>query len=69
MVDPLEPLLADGVIDEVVSRLKSGKEADLYLDLARARQALKDAKGVKEACAQAKALLPKDDKTACPPKG
>jgi len=31
MVDPLEPLLADGVIDEVVSRLKSGKEADLYL--------------------------------------
>ena len=31
MVDPLEPLLVDGVIDEVVARLKSGKEADLYL--------------------------------------
>ncbi|HYS79925.1 MAG TPA: RIO1 family regulatory kinase/ATPase [Anaeromyxobacteraceae bacterium] len=31
MVDPLAPLLADGVIDEVVSRLKSGKEADLWL--------------------------------------
>ena len=31
MVNPLEPLLADGVIDEVVSRLKSGKEADLWL--------------------------------------
>ncbi len=31
MVDPLEPLLADGVIDEVVARLKSGKEADLWL--------------------------------------
>jgi RIO kinase 1 len=31
MIDPLAPLLADGVIDEVVSRLKSGKEADLWL--------------------------------------
>jgi RIO kinase 1 len=31
MVDPLAPLLADGVIDEVVARLKSGKEADLWL--------------------------------------
>ncbi len=31
MVDPLEPLLVDGVIDEVVARLKSGKEADLWL--------------------------------------
>ena len=31
MVDPLEPLLVDGVIDEVLSRLKSGKEADLWL--------------------------------------
>src|SRR5512142_2349730 len=31
MVDPLEPLLADGIIDEVVSRLKSGKEADVWL--------------------------------------
>ncbi len=31
MVNPLEPLLADGVIDEVLSRLKSGKEADLWL--------------------------------------
>ena len=31
MVNPLEPLLADGVIDEVISRLKSGKEADLWL--------------------------------------
>jgi len=29
--DPLAPLLADGVIDEVVARLKSGKEADLWL--------------------------------------
>src|SRR5438309_9373215 len=28
---PLDRLLADGVIDEVVARLKSGKEADLYL--------------------------------------
>jgi RIO kinase 1 len=31
MVDPLAPLLADGVIDEVVARLKSGKEADVWL--------------------------------------
>lgn len=31
MIDPLAPLLADGVIDEVVARLKSGKEADLWL--------------------------------------
>ncbi|HEX7487988.1 MAG TPA: RIO1 family regulatory kinase/ATPase, partial [Anaeromyxobacteraceae bacterium] len=31
MVDPLAPLLADGIIDEVVARLKSGKEADLWL--------------------------------------
>ena len=31
MHDPLAPLLADGVIDEVVSRLKGGKEADVWL--------------------------------------
>jgi RIO kinase 1 len=31
MADPLAPLLADGVIDEIVARLKSGKEADLWL--------------------------------------
>src|SRR5580658_4378336 len=31
MTDPLAPLLADGIIDEVVARLKSGKEADIYL--------------------------------------
>lgn len=31
MVDPLAPLLADGVIDEVLGRLKSGKEAELWL--------------------------------------
>jgi RIO kinase 1 len=31
MNDPLAPLLADGVIDEVFTRLKSGKEADLWL--------------------------------------
>jgi RIO kinase 1 len=31
MVESLAPLLADGVIDEVVARLKSGKEADLWL--------------------------------------
>jgi RIO kinase 1 len=31
MHDPLAPLLHDGVIDEVVARLKSGKEADLWL--------------------------------------
>ena len=31
MIDPLAPLLADGIIDEVLSRLKSGKEADIYL--------------------------------------
>jgi RIO kinase 1 len=31
MPDPLAPLLADGVIDEVVSRLKGGKEADVWL--------------------------------------
>ena len=29
--NPLTPLLADGIIDEVVARLKSGKEADLWL--------------------------------------
>src|SRR6266542_4238545 len=31
MHDPLAPLLADGVIDEICARLKSGKEADLWL--------------------------------------
>jgi RIO kinase 1 len=31
MVDPLAPLLADGIVDEVVGRLKSGKEADLWV--------------------------------------
>jgi RIO kinase 1 len=31
MHEPLAPLLADGVIDEVVSRLKGGKEADVWL--------------------------------------
>ncbi len=31
MVDPLAPLIADGVIEAVISRLKSGKEADIYL--------------------------------------
>ena len=31
MHDPLAPLLADGVIEGVVARLKSGKEADIYL--------------------------------------
>lgn len=31
MTDPLELLLADGVIDEVLGRLKSGKEADISL--------------------------------------
>lgn len=31
MVNALEPLLADGVIDEVITRLKGGKEADLWL--------------------------------------
>jgi RIO kinase 1 len=29
--DPLAPLLHDGVVDEIVGRLKSGKEADLWL--------------------------------------
>jgi RIO kinase 1 len=31
MHHPLAPLLADGVIDEVLSRLKGGKEADVWL--------------------------------------
>jgi RIO kinase 1 len=31
MHDPLTPLLADGVIEELVARLKSGKEADVWL--------------------------------------
>jgi RIO kinase 1 len=31
MLEPLAPLLADGVIDEVVSRLRGGKEADVWL--------------------------------------
>ena len=31
MIDPLELLLADGVIDEVLGRLKSGKEANISL--------------------------------------
>jgi RIO kinase 1 len=31
MTDPLSPLVADGIIDQVLSRLKSGKEADIYL--------------------------------------
>src|SRR3954462_10017119 len=31
MTDPLDLLLADGVIDEVLGRLKSGKEANISL--------------------------------------
>jgi RIO kinase 1 len=31
MTSPLELLLADGVVDEVLSRLKGGKEADVWL--------------------------------------
>jgi RIO kinase 1 len=31
MNDPLAPLLADGVVDEVCARLKSGKEAELWI--------------------------------------
>jgi RIO kinase 1 len=31
MNDPLDPLLADGVIDEVVARLRGGKEADVWV--------------------------------------
>jgi RIO kinase 1 len=31
MIDALAPLVADGVVDEVCGRLKSGKEADLWL--------------------------------------
>ncbi|MGC4113449.1 MAG: tetratricopeptide repeat protein [Myxococcales bacterium] len=44
------------------------KDATLFLELAKARQGKKDAKGVKDACEKVKALLPKGDKTACPPK-
>ena len=47
---------------------EDAKEPALFLELARARAALKDAKGVKQACEKAKALLPKDDKTVCPPR-
>jgi len=31
MHDPLAPLVADGLVDEICGRLKSGKEADLWL--------------------------------------
>src|SRR3954451_22718760 len=31
MTNSLDRLLADGVIEEVVARLKSGKEADIFL--------------------------------------
>src|SRR5437868_5281248 len=31
MTESLDALLADGVIDEVLGRLKSGKEADVWL--------------------------------------
>ncbi|MGA8891910.1 MAG: RIO1 family regulatory kinase/ATPase [Anaeromyxobacteraceae bacterium] len=31
MQDPLAPLLAEGIVDEVVSRLRGGKEADVWL--------------------------------------
>ena len=31
MVDPLQPLLVDGIIEEVVARLRGGKEADIWL--------------------------------------
>ena len=37
MLNPLDILLEDGVIDEVVGRLKSGKEADVYLVQQRGR--------------------------------
>jgi tetratricopeptide (TPR) repeat protein len=47
---------------------KSGKkDPELFLELARVRRVLKDAKGVAEACRQAKELLPKDDARPCPP--
>jgi RIO kinase 1 len=31
MHDPLAPLVAEGIVDEVVSRLRGGKEADVWL--------------------------------------
>jgi len=31
MSDPINALIREGIIDEVISRLKSGKEADIYL--------------------------------------
>jgi RIO kinase 1 len=31
MHDPLAPLIVDGIVDEICGRLKSGKEADLWL--------------------------------------
>src|SRR5687768_3890751 len=31
MKNPLEQLVVDGIIDEVIGRLKSGKEAEVYL--------------------------------------
>lgn len=43
------------------------KDPELFLELARVRRVLKDAKGVDEACRQAKELLPKDDLRPCPP--
>jgi RIO kinase 1 len=44
--DPLAPLLVDGVIDEVVGRLKTGKEAELWL--VRQGEAIVAAKVYKE---------------------
>ena len=44
------------------------KDAGLFLLQAKVKQLGKDAKGVKVACDKARALLPKDDKTVCPPK-
>ncbi len=58
MNDPLAPLVADGVVDEICARLKSGKEADLWLVRHRGEiVAAKVYKALNSKGAQARLLL------------
>jgi len=65
-VDALD--VADKLLVMVETDQAFPKDAGLFLLQAKVKQLAKDAKGVKVACDKARALLPKDDKTVCPPR-
>jgi tetratricopeptide (TPR) repeat protein len=62
------PAVADKLLGVLAAEEGNAKDVALLLQLARAKQSLKDPKGLKQICEKVKAALPKDDKTVCPPK-